>query len=94
MTDRPGDTRRGGVRTGTFGVSFSSRNDRAFCAGNCIVKARSSASPATFAGWRSSSAGPHRRGDGQMPARLRRWMRAGLRACVCRSAMVREVNVS
>jgi hypothetical protein len=29
-----------------------------------------------------------------MPVRLRRWMRAGLRACVCRSAMVREVNVS
>lgn len=38
--------------------------------------------------------GAHRRGDGQMPARLRRSMRAGLRACVCCNAMVRKVNVS
>ena len=34
------------------------------------------------------------RSDAQMPARLRRSMRLGLRACVCRSAMVRKVNVS
>ncbi|MDT5322873.1 MAG: hypothetical protein QOF25_25 [Mycobacterium sp.] len=36
----------------------------------------------------------HRRSDVQMPAWLRRSMRVGLRACVCRSAMVRKVNVS
>jgi hypothetical protein len=38
--------------------------------------------------------GTHRRSDGQMPACLRRWMRVGLRACVCRKAVVRNVNVS
>jgi hypothetical protein len=32
--------------------------------------------------------------DGQMPAWLRRSMRAALRACVCRNAMVWVVNVS
>lgn len=54
------------------------------------------------AGWRTRDLrwleivfhGPHGRWDGQMPARLRRSMRAGLRACVCRNAMVRKVNVS
>jgi hypothetical protein len=38
-----------------FGVRSSSRSNRAFSARNCVVKARSSASPATFAGWKSPS---------------------------------------
>jgi len=93
MNDRPGDTRRAGVHTGTFGVSSSSRNDRAFrtqlrCQGTELRE------PRGLRWLEIVFDRTHRRGDGQMPARLRRSMRVGLRACVCRSAMVREVNVS
>jgi hypothetical protein len=38
--------------------------------------------------------GMHRRAGAQMRARLRRSMRLGLRAWVCRSSMVRKVNAS
>ena len=49
----------------------------------------------TTAPIRGPDAGPDVASDhpGQMPARLRRSMRLGLRACVCRNAVVRTVNV-
>lgn len=38
--------------------------------------------------------GTHRRANGQMPARSKRSMRLGFRACACRSARARDVNAS